>query len=130
MNDAPEKLKRIGPRITEGDIEVMRVWRMGPWRDKHERWDLTPVFALGLDKEDEGRLFHDGLFTAGRIALALKKRRKPESLKDGRLRAVATTAVKAVFDATEPDRLAIEAGLAELRALPNYVPLTAEGGGR
>lgn len=128
-NVAPTKTRRIGPPFGEDDIARMRIWRMGPWRNRHERWDLTPVFDLGFAKDDEDRLFSDGLFTAGKIAQALRKRCRPPSLKDKRLRGVAESAVKAVFAQTEPDRLAIEADLAELRSLPNYVPAPVEGGG-
>jgi hypothetical protein len=103
------------PPITEAELRGMQVWCMGPWRDRHERWDLLPVSCLGLDRSDWGDLFLAGLYTAGQLDKALGQRRPPAVLKDARLRAIAEQAIAEVRVQVADEVAAIEREVAELR---------------
>jgi hypothetical protein len=104
----------------------LRDWRMGPWRDRSERWDLVPVSDLGMGQENWSALFLAGIFTAGRLADALGRREGPSlfrskrarreaerALKPPALRSAAISALEAIVAQAEPDRSAIEAAIPE-----------------
>jgi hypothetical protein len=100
--------------VTDDDLAGMEAWRMGPWRDRHERWDLTPVSDLGLAKEESSALFLAGIYTAGHLDKALAKRRRPTVLRLPALREAAKAVLAKIRAQTESDRLAIEVDLAEI----------------
>ena len=95
-------------------IEGMRVWRMGPWRGRAERWDLLSTTDLGLSRTFVADLWADRIFLAGALAEALRRDPPPRSLRGPRRRAIARRAVDAVIEAARPEREAIERDLVEL----------------
>jgi hypothetical protein len=114
MNIEPQSRSRYRPPpSTEAELRSLRTWHRGPWRDRHERWDLLPVSCLGLDRADWGPLFRAGLYTAGHLADALDQRRPPAILKNARLRSIAKQAIAEVRRQVVEEVTAMEREVAE-----------------
>jgi hypothetical protein len=96
-----------GP-VTADEVRQHFAWRLGPF-DGLSRWDLWPVSMLDLAPDDADRLFLGGIYTAGRLWDALRKKRRPAVLRDAALRGRATAAIDAVVAAHEPQREAVRA---------------------